>query len=120
MNRNVGDYRGAIKDFDRAAQLQLPDEHSMELRAQAVRLLSIVSPDGETLNEAVVDKANAQEVSADLLALAIAWHRRGKSAGVVLTVIDAIPLPECVPDVAGMAKLRRVCLFELGKLLLKF
>ena len=44
----------------------------MELRAQAVRLLSIVSPDGETLNEAVVDKANAQEVSADLLALATA------------------------------------------------
>ncbi len=100
---DVGDYQGAIKDFDRAALLQLPDEHSMELRAQAVRLLSIVSPDGETLNEAVVDKADPQEVSADLLALAIAWQRRGKYAGVVLTVIDAIPLPECLPDVAGMA-----------------
>jgi len=115
---DVGDYQGAIKDFDRAALLQLPDEHSMELRAQAVRLLSIVSPDGETLNEAVVDKADPQEVSADLLALAIAWHKRGKYAGVVLTVIDAIPLPECVPDVAGMAELRHVCLLELEKLLL--
>ena len=73
INCNVGDYWGAIKDFDRAAQLQLPDERSMELRAQAVMLLS-VSPDGETLNEAVVDKANAQEGPADLLALAIAWH----------------------------------------------
>ncbi len=119
VKSDVGDYQGAIEDFDRAALLQVPDEHSMDLRAQAVRLLSIISPDGETLNEAVVDKADPQEVSADLFALAIAWHKRGKFAG-VLTVIDAIPLPERVPNVAGMAKLRRVCLFELGKLLFKF
>ena len=117
VKSDVGDYQGAIEDFDRAALLQLPDEHSMDLRAQAVRLLSIISPDGETLNKADVDKADPQEVSADLFALAIAWHKRGKYAG-VLTVIDAIPLPDRVPDVAGMAKLRRVFLFELGKLLL--
>ncbi|KAL0034753.1 hypothetical protein WJX77_005880 [Trebouxia sp. C0004] len=101
IKSDVGDYQGALEDFDRAALLQLPNEHS-KLGAQTVRLLSIVSPDGATLNEAVVDKADPQEVSADLLALAIAWHKRGKYAG-VLTVIDAIPLPECVPDVAGMA-----------------
>jgi len=114
VKSDVGDYQGAIKDFDRAALLQLPDGHSMDLRVQAVRLLSIISPDDETLNEAVVAKADPQQVSADLFALAIAWHKRGKYAS-VLTVIDAIPLPECVPDVAGMVKLRRVCLFELGQ-----
>lgn len=77
-----------------------------------MRLLSIISPDGETL-------ADPQEVSADLFAVAIARHKRWKYAG-VLTVIDAIPLPDCVPNVAGMEKLRRVCLFELGKRLFEF